>query len=358
MADGIVIEDLSKSYRRGFVGERVQALGGVSLRIAPGEIFGIIGPNGAGKTTLIGCLLGFLRPDAGRIAIDGKAPDDLAVRAATGYLPERLVLDRWMSGLEFLAYHHALARLPAATRREECAQALERVGLDSAAGHRAIRGYSRGMLQRIGLAQALLGHPRYVFLDEPASGVDPAGVVLFRKLLADLKGSGVTVLLNSHQIEQVERVCDRVAFVKGGKVEAIETLDAGAAHARGLRVRWAATGAVDDSALREAAARAGAAFVEAGRTASGGGSARFVAADDGVAAQLLRALVEVGVPVVEAAPEESRLERLFLAAAPGARSAAPAPTPPPAASAAAESPAAPVSDPARFRPPGQEGGGP
>jgi ABC-2 type transport system ATP-binding protein len=356
MSDGIVIEDLSKSYRRGLLGEYVRALGGVSLRIAPGEIFGIIGPNGAGKTTLIGCLLGFLRPDGGRITIDGHAPDDLAVRAVTGYLPERLVLDRWMTGLEFLAYHHALARLPAAGRRDACAQALDRVGLDAAAGGRAIRGYSRGMLQRIGLAQALLGHPRYVFLDEPASGVDPAGVVLFRKLLADLKGSGVTVLLNSHQLEQVERVCDRVAFVKGGKVNAIETLDAGATYARGLRVRWAAAAeAIAEAVLRDAAARAGAAFVATGVTISGTGTARFTAADDAVAARLLRALVENGVPVVEASPEESRLERLFLEPESAAHAdALPVPVP----RAAGESPAATVSDPARFRPPGQEGGGP
>jgi ABC-2 type transport system ATP-binding protein len=350
MHDGIVIEDLSKSYRRGWFGDRVQALTGVSLRIAPGEVFGIIGPNGAGKTTLIGCLLGFLRPDTGRVTVDGHAPDDLSVRSVTGYLPERLVLDRWMSGYDFLAYHHALARLPAGERRDACAAALDRVGLDAAAGQRAIRGYSRGMLQRVGLAQALLGHPRYVFLDEPASGVDPAGVVLFRKLLGDLKGSGVTVLLNSHQLEQVERVCDRVAFVKGGRVEAIETLAAGAAHARGLRIRWA-TGArfVGEAALHDAAARAGATFVEATATATGGGAARFTAADDTVAAALLRALVEAGVPVIEAAPEESRLERLFLE---------PAAARPPAPAAPAAHPAAPVPDPARFMPPGREGGGP
>src|SRR5512134_1604203 len=112
---GIQVEGLSKTYRRGLAGERVRALVDVSLTIAPGEAFGIIGPNGAGKTTFLGCLLGFLRPDSGRITIDGHAPDDLAIRAVTGYLPERLVLDRWMNGQQFLAYHHALARLPAAT---------------------------------------------------------------------------------------------------------------------------------------------------------------------------------------------------------------------------------------------------
>jgi ABC-2 type transport system ATP-binding protein len=312
--DGIRVEGLSKTYRRGLAAERVRALVDVSLTIAPGEAFGIIGPNGAGKTTFLGCLLGFLRPDTGRITIDGHAPDDLAIRAVTGYLPERLVLDRWMSGFEFLAYHHALARLPAAGRRAEVEAALERVGLGGEAGQRAIRRYSRGMLQRLGLAQATLGQPRYLFLDEPASGVDPAGVVLFRRLLTELTRGQVTVILNSHQLDQVERVCDRVAFVKAGRVEAIETMAAGAAHARVLRVRAAETapGArMPRERLAEAAAAAGATLLSVDPP-----EARFSVADDAGAARLLQALVGAGVPVAEATPEESRLERLFLDAAP------------------------------------------
>jgi ABC-2 type transport system ATP-binding protein len=321
---GIVVEGLTKTYRRGMAGERVRALVDVSLAIAPGEAFGIIGPNGAGKTTFLGCLLGFLRPDEGTITIDGHAPDDLAVRAATGYLPERLVLDRWMTGRAFLVYHHALAHLPAAARAAEVEAALERVGLAGDAGQRAIRRYSRGMLQRLGLAQAMLGRPRYLFLDEPASGVDPAGVVLFRRLLSELKQRGVTVILNSHQLDQVERVCDRVAFVRSGKVEAIETIAAGATVARVLRVR-AADGAigtrVSHEALAAIAAKAGAELRDVAPP-----EARFAVADDAGAARLIEALVTGGVPVAEATPEESRLERLFLEtpqardpAAPGTR---------------------------------------
>jgi ABC-2 type transport system ATP-binding protein len=313
---GIQVSGLSKTYRRRLGGQTVRALVDVSLTIAPGEAFGIIGPNGAGKTTFLACLLGYLRPDAGRITIDGHAPDDLAIRSVTGYLPERLVLDRWMSGHEFLAYHDALARLPAAGRRERVEAALARVGLEDEAGSRAIRRYSRGMLQRLGLAQALLGHPRYVFLDEPASGVDPAGVVLFRRLLSELKREDVTVILNSHQLDQVERVCDRVAFVKAGRVEAIETVAAGAAHARVLRVR-AADGAIGTSVTREQLERlavlASATLVEVIPP-----DARFTVADDAGAARLLQALIGAGVPVAEASPEESRLERLFLDAPRGA----------------------------------------
>jgi len=317
MTAGIRVEGLSKSYRRLLTAGPVRALDGVSLEIGAGEVFGIIGPNGAGKTTLFGCLLGFLRPDTGRITIDGRAPDDLAIRRVTGYLPERLVLDRWMNGRDFLAYHHALARLPAADRGTDVDAAIARVGLDPEAGTRSIRKYSRGMLQRLGLAQALLGSPRYVFLDEPASGVDPAGVVLFRRLLMEMKGRGVTILLNSHQLEQVERVCDRVAFVSGGKVEAVETLEAGAALARVLRVR----------SLGGALERQGRTALEALARGAGGEltdlappQARFAVADDDAAARLIAALVAAGVPVAEAAPEESRLERLFLEPRGGASS--------------------------------------
>ncbi|HET7225814.1 MAG TPA: ABC transporter ATP-binding protein [Candidatus Eisenbacteria bacterium] len=308
----LVIERLSKSYRGG----RVRALDDVSLTIAEGEVFGIIGPNGAGKTTLLGCLLGFLRPDAGSVTIGGASPDDLTVRKRTGYLPERLVMDRWMTGIEFLRYHHALARLPESERAQAVETALTRVGLDPAASARTIRRYSRGMLQRLGLAQALLGEPRWVFLDEPASGVDPAGVVLFRRLLLEVKARGATVVLNSHQLEQVERVCDRVAFVQGGRVQAIETMHAGATLARVVRVRFAAA----PPPLEPAATRAGATLESAGER-----DARFGVGDDAAAARLVAALVQAGAQVAEVVPDESRLERLFLH--PGAVPPSPPPAP-------------------------------
>jgi ABC-2 type transport system ATP-binding protein len=313
----IVVEHLSKTYRRGFgaVGS-VKALDGVSLRVERGETLGIIGPNGAGKTTLLGCLLGYLRPDSGRIVVDGHAPDDLEVRAMTGYLPERLVLDRWMTGLEFLRFHHGLAKLPAASRAADCAAMLERVGLERAAGDQRIGRYSRGMLQRLGLAQALLGSPQLLFLDEPISGVDPAGVLLFRQLLGDLARSGVTILINSHQLAEVERVCTRVVFVKAGRIEAMDTVRAGAAHARVLRVRMAA------DAPPPAASHLAALAMEAGAQWKDwvAPEARFIVADDAGATRLLAVLLAAGLPVVEAAPEEGRLERLFATSpAPEAR---------------------------------------
>ncbi len=304
----IVVENLVKTFRAG----TVRALDGVSVALEPGEAVGIIGPNGAGKTTLLGCLLGFLRPDSGRVAIEGREPDDLANRAVTGYLPERLVLDRWMNGLDFLAYHHALARLPQASRRADCEAALAQVGLEPVAGRQPIRGYSRGMLQRLGLAQALLGEPRFLFLDEPISGVDPAGILLFRRLLAEQRARGATLLVNSHQLDEVERLCDRVVFVSKGRVESMTTQAAGATAARALRVRFAGGVAPERATLEDAARAAGAELLDA--VAAG---TRFRVADDAGATRLLAALLAAHVPVVEAAAEEGRLERLFVEPAAG-----------------------------------------
>ena len=340
----IVVEDLVKSYPRG-LGGRTVALAGVSLSIEPGETVGIIGPNGAGKTTLLGCLLGFLRPDSGRITIDGHEVDDLAVRAATGYLPERLVLDRWMSGRALLEYHHALAGLPDESRKRDCEALLERVGLDRTAANRRVAGYSRGMLQRLALAQALLGEPRFLYLDEPISGVDPAGIVVFREILSNLSASGATILINSHQLAEVERVCHRVVFVKQGRIEAMDTTRAGAAHARVLRVRLSTEHPVPP-AEELAAIAAGAAATFRGWSAP---DARFAVADDSGATRLIAALVRASVAVIEVLPEEGRLERLFTeggSAAAGAPAAAPSP---PSAPAEPE-------DPSRFMPPPAGGG--
>ncbi|HEY2955640.1 MAG TPA: ABC transporter ATP-binding protein [Candidatus Eisenbacteria bacterium] len=327
----------------------MRALDDVSLSVRAGEAFGIIGPNGAGKTTLLGCLLGLLTPDAGRIRVDGHAADDLAVRSATGYLPERLVLDRWMTGLDFLEYHHALARLDPARRREEAAAALERVGLAPGDGRMAIRRYSRGMLQRLGLAQAMLGEPRYLFLDEPISGIDPAGVILFRRLLGELRARGATLVINSHQLDEVERICDRVAFVRGGKVQSIETMEAGAAAARVLLVRWA--GGTQAEAVAPGRLAALGAGAQATLIESKPPEARFSVADDEGAALLLQTLLAAGVRVIEATPEGGRLERLFVeqgGAAGGGAGAGPGAGPDPGASAGAASPrgAAPAGGPA------------
>jgi ABC-2 type transport system ATP-binding protein len=301
----ISVESLTKSYARA----KRPALADVSLTVNQGEVLGLIGPNGAGKTTFIGCLLGLLAPTGGRIRIDGRAPDDLAVRRVTGYLPERLQFDRWMTGRSFVSFHHALAGLPSGRRAADVMEVLERVGLQADRRDMPIKKYSRGMLQRLGMAQALLGSPRFLFLDEPASGVDPAGVLAFRDILTALKGEGTTVILNSHQLDQLERVCDRVAYIEAGAIKHVEDLRTSEAGRRVLVVRWIAR---DLEPAREAVAAiagaAGAALVELAP-----GRGRFTVESDEQTAALLRGWLGAGQAVIEAAPEAGRLEKFFRA---------------------------------------------
>lgn len=217
MTTGIQARALRKSFRKHDV------LLGIDLDVAPGEVVGLIGPNGAGKTTLMSCLLGFLHPDAGEITIDGKANDDLEVRRRTGFVPERMNFDRGATGWNFLRYMACLAGAPAAEVDAKCKAMLERLGLSAAADKRLSQ-YSRGMLQRIGMCQALIHEPAYVFLDEPTSGLDPNGVLLVRDLIAEQKARGAAVLLNSHQLAEIEKVCDRVVFLHRGAIQRAETL--------------------------------------------------------------------------------------------------------------------------------------
>ena len=208
-----------RALRKAFRAHEV--LKGIDLDIAPGEVVGLIGPNGAGKTTLMSCLLGFLRPNAGEITIVGKANDDLEVRRQTGFVPERMNFDRGATGWNFLRYMARMAEVPDADAKSRAM--LERLGLAGAADKRLSQ-YSRGMLQRIGMCQALIHEPAYLFLDEPTSGLDPNGVLLVRDLITEQKARGAAVLLNSHQLAEIEKVCDRVLFLHRGAIERVETL--------------------------------------------------------------------------------------------------------------------------------------
>ncbi len=200
-----------------------EVLRGIDLDIAPGEVVGLIGPNGAGKTTLMSCLLGFLHPNGGSIEIEGRPNDDLEIRRNTGFVPERMNFDRRATGWAFLRYMTRLAGVPGAEVDARAKAMLERLGIADAA-ERRLSQYSRGMLQRIGMCQALIHEPKYVFLDEPASGLDPNGVLLVRDLINEQKQRGAAVLLNSHQLSEVEKVCDRVLFLSGGVIAREETL--------------------------------------------------------------------------------------------------------------------------------------
>ncbi len=211
-APALALRGLEKTYRGGRA-----ALLGVDLEVAPGELVGLLGPNGAGKTTLTKIACGLVHPTGGTALVDGAPVGTAEARRATGYLAELFRFPDWLTADEVLALHQRLARSTggAPERRER----LRDVGLGDSADLR-VGAMSKGMQQRLGIAQALLGEPRIILLDEPTSALDPVGRAIVRDLLAALRDRGVGVLLSSHLLGEVERVCDRVAIVVDGRVVA------------------------------------------------------------------------------------------------------------------------------------------
>jgi ABC-2 type transport system ATP-binding protein len=200
---------------------RRSAVDDVSLEVGRGEVVGLLGPNGAGKTTVIKLLLGLAHPDAGEVMILGRSTADPAARVRVGYLPELFRYQPWLSAVEVLALHVRLSGVEVPAREQR--DCLSLVGLDERADDRA-GGFSKGMQQRLGLAVALVARPELVVLDEPTSALDPLGRVDVRDIVLALKSRGVAVLLNSHLIGEVERVCDRVVILDRGRVAAFGTL--------------------------------------------------------------------------------------------------------------------------------------
>ena len=203
--------NLRKTY-----GQHV-AVSGLTLAIAPGEIFGFLGPNGAGKSTVVKMLLGLIFPSGGTARLLGRPIGDAGVKARLGFLPEHFRFHEWLQAGEFLEFHASLYRMPGPRRRQRIGEVLELVGLTSRVKDR-LHTFSKGMLQRIGIAQALLNDPEIVFLDEPTSALDPLGRREVRDLIRKLKAQGKTVFLNSHLLSEVEMVCDRVAILDRGRV--------------------------------------------------------------------------------------------------------------------------------------------
>jgi len=193
------------------------AVADLTLQVGAGEVFGFLGPNGAGKTTSLKMLLGLVHPTAGEGSLLGQPLGSPAARSRVGFLPEHFRFPHWLTTREFLDLHGRLLDLPAQARREQITHLLDLVELTSAADRR-LGTFSKGMMQRIGLAQALLGNPLLVFLDEPTSGLDPFGRRLVRQIINDLRGRGVTVFLNSHLLSEVEVTCDRVGFIRDGEI--------------------------------------------------------------------------------------------------------------------------------------------
>jgi ABC-2 type transport system ATP-binding protein len=196
---------------------RKTAVRDLTLRVPRGEVVGFLGPNGAGKTTSMKMLLGLVRPTSGHGVLMGAPLGDVAARRHIGFLPEQFRFHEWLSGRELLRLHGQLLGLRGAALSAQVDELLARVELKEAAARR-VHEYSKGMQQRLGLAQALLNSPELVFLDEPTSGLDPLGRLLVRGVIEELKARGTTVFLNSHLLSEVERTCDRVLFIRAGRI--------------------------------------------------------------------------------------------------------------------------------------------
>jgi len=203
-------------------GDKV-AVQDLTLSVERGEVFGFLGPNGAGKTTSVKMLLGLVAPSDGEGRLFGEPLSDPQVRRKVGFLPEHFRFHDWLRAQEFLKLHADLYDMPGDLARQRIAELLDLVGLTPHA-QKKLRQYSKGMLQRIGLAQALLNQPELVILDEPTSGLDPVGRRLVRDIIRELRQRGTTVFLNSHLLSEVEITCDRVAFIKHGEVIRISPL--------------------------------------------------------------------------------------------------------------------------------------
>ncbi|HEK85900.1 MAG: ABC transporter ATP-binding protein [Candidatus Saccharicenans sp.] len=217
MAKVLELEQVYKAYRFGFIPKKKQILKGVSFYVNEGEIFGYLGPNGAGKTTTIKCILNLIFPDAGRITIFGEDSLKPKARQRVGFLPENPYFYDYLTGREFLTFYADLLGLHGQSKIEKIAYLLRLVGMERAADLQ-LRKYSRGMLQRIGLAQALLNDPALVILDEPMGGLDPIGRKEFRDIIVNLKKEGKTVFLSSHILQDIEMICDRVAIILAGEI--------------------------------------------------------------------------------------------------------------------------------------------
>ena len=327
-ATGPAIEtnDLSKTYSQGLIfKQRHVALQNVSLTVQRGEIFGLLGPNGAGKTTFLKIMLGIIRKTGGRASLLGHPAGSRQGRKLVGYLPEHLRVPAHLTGYQALEFFGNLSNVPTRIVRERRQQLLETVGLVDRAKD-SVKQYSKGMLQRLGLAQALLHDPELLVLDEPTDGLDPKARAEMRQIIRDLQGRGVTIFLNSHLLQEVEMICQRVAILdKGqlrycGPVDSIgefiqsggysATTDSGAPPTD-------AVGKVDFELLGDLEQIKQCFNVTAGATVTQGATgkpttATIPAVDQASIDVLVDALRNAGVSIVAIQPQRVSLEDAFL----------------------------------------------
>ncbi|HVB30372.1 MAG TPA: ABC transporter ATP-binding protein [Gemmatimonadaceae bacterium] len=277
------------------------AVRSLTLAVPRGEIFGFLGPNGAGKSTSIKMLLGLVRPTAGTALVLGAPVGDVEVRRHIGFLPEDFRFYEWLTATELVRLHGRLCGMTAAQLRTRVPDVLDLVGL-TPHRHRTLRGFSKGMLQRIGLAQALVHEPQLIFLDEPTSGLDPMGRRMVRDILRAERDRGATVFLNSHLLSEIEVTCDRVAFIRDGEVVATRDLGTGwqdetrvVVHARHVSndamaglAQWTSAPQLDGDQLQ------------------------FSVSAESVLPDVVRHLVQTGADVFRVTPERPSLEEVFV----------------------------------------------
>ena len=291
----IQTRDLRKVF-----GDKV-AVRGLTLEVPRGEVFGFLGPNGAGKSTSIKMLLGLVAPSAGEASVLGASAGHVGTRRKIGFLPEHFRFYDWLTAAELLHLHGRLYGMSAAQLRERVPASLDLVGL-SPHREKHLRDFSKGMLQRIGLAQALINDPELIFLDEPTSGLDPMGRRLVRDIIKAQRSRGATVFLNSHLLSEVEITCDRVAFIKHGEV--LETRPMEPILDGETRVTMR-VGKLCEGVVGGLAAWASGVRVESDRLT-------FDVPSTSVLPQVVRYLVERGVDVYEVTPQRLSLEERFM----------------------------------------------
>ncbi len=304
----VEIENLTKDYEVGFWRKRkVRALDALSLEVEGGEIFGFLGANGAGKTTTLKLLMRLIYPSGGRARILGRDIGDVSMHARIGYLPENPYFYDYLTAREFLDYCAELFGYGKTERRSRTQQLLARVHLDEKSWDKQLRKFSKGMLQRVGLAQAIINDPEIVFLDEPMSGLDPIGRRQVRDLIAGLRAQGTTVFLCSHILSDIEVLCDRVAILKQGRLAEIGRLEE--LHKRAgedYRIEILVAGADLESIRRELTAINGSSVEQA---TSG---ARIEVRDERDVDTALAAIRRAGGRLVSVQPIRQSLEELFV----------------------------------------------
>ena len=299
----VEVDSLQKTFVRGFLRRKTEALRGISLSVERGEIFGFLGPNGAGKTTTIKILMGLIFPSGGKASIFGVPAGDREAKRRLGYLPENPYFYDYLSVTELLDMVGRLYGLDRADRRRRAGRLIERVGLSHAAT-RPLRSYSKGMVQRAGLAQALMGDPELIVLDEPMSGLDPIGRKEVRDLVLELREQGKTVFFSTHILSDATLMCDRVGIIVRGKLHAVGPL--GELLSPGIKSVQIVWDAPDASAVKDAMAQ-----VAGDHTETSEGHV-FMARDMEGAQTFITRVVHSGGRVLQVAPHREGLEELFV----------------------------------------------